>query len=265
VVAAICIEMLYRQMPAEDKVRGLADLGFGAIEFWGWREKNLTALASACRSRGVRITNFSGHRRGSLIVEQEHRLVLEDLKESTRVAADLDCSRLMLLSDQLGEGGAVTRESGLAAEQKHRNLVEGIRKAREAVPETIELVLEPLNTRVDHPGYYLDSTAEAVRVIEQVGSPGVRILCDLYHMGVMGEDLEALIRRHSALIGHYHVADFPGRHQPGTGTADWPGLMALIEAADPGATVGFEYVPEGKEEDSLRAIRRTLSSAGISL
>jgi hydroxypyruvate isomerase len=251
-------------MSAEDKVRRLADLGFDAIEFWGWRDKDLTALASVCRSRQVRITNFSGHRRGSLIMEQEHPLVLEDLEESTRIAGELDCRRLMLLSDQLGEGGAVTRESGLETEEKHRNLVDGIRKAREVVPDAIELVLEPLNTRVDHPGYYLDTTAEAVRVIQEVGSPGVRILCDLYHMGVMGEDLAAIIDRHADLIGHYHVADFPGRHQPGTGVADWPGLLALIERADPKTTVGFEYAPDGDEDASLRAIRQTLSLAGIS-
>ena len=131
----------------------------------------------------------------------------------------------------------------------------------EKIPADIELVLEPLNTRIDQPGYFLDSMDETLAVIEEIGDPRMRILCDLYHLGVMGEDLETIIRRHFAAIGHYHVADFPGRHEPGTGVADWNTLLGLIDSVDPDATVGFEYSPESESTSSLRAIAALVRSA----
>jgi hydroxypyruvate isomerase len=261
VEAVICLEMVYPELAGEQRIERIAAAGFRAVEFWGWREKDLDALAAACRSQGVSVAVFSGHRRGSLVRRDEHGLVLDELREAAGVAETLGCRRLMLLSDELGPGGAVdpSRAAGDRPE-KHGNLVAGLEQALAATPDALELVLEPLNTRIDHPGYYLDGMDEALAVIGEVDDPRLKILCDLYHLGVMGEDLEAVIENHHDSIGHYHVADFPGRHEPGTGGADWGRLLRLIETAAPRATVGFEYSPQEDSGASLDAIAALLGS-----
>ncbi len=69
----------------------------------------------------------------------------------------------------------------------------------------------------------------AAALIRDVNTPRLKILCDLYHLGVMGSDLKHLISNFIQDIGYFHVADFPGRHEPGTGSADWPDLLRLIK------------------------------------
>jgi hydroxypyruvate isomerase len=254
--AVICIEMLYPELEPEEKVARIAGHGFSGIEFWGWRDKDVPALLRRCRAEGVRVANFSGHRRGSLVAAATHPVFLEDLREAVSAAQQLHCPTLMLLSNELGEGGRVLeRYDQVPAKQKYRNLLDGLKEALKIVPDTISLVLEPLNTLIDHPGYFLADMSTAVSLIEEINSPRLKVLCDLYHLGVMGEDLETVIDRHAGSIGYFHVADFPGRHEPGTGTANWPALIRRIAAAGYSGPIGFEYQPERDSDESLTRIR----------
>ena len=117
-------------------------------------------------------------------------------------------------------------------------------------------MLEPLNTRIDHPGYFLQDMATAVALVKEIAHPRLKVLCDLYHLAVMGEDLEGIIDRHVDSIGHFHVADVPGRHEPGTGTLDWPALLRRIRERGYDGTIGFEYAPLADSAASLDSIRK---------
>ncbi len=259
---AICFEMLFPGLAPEEKVDRVAAAGFEAVEFWGWRDKNLPALREACARSGVRVLNFSGHRRGSLIASATHQLLLADLAEAAAAAGALGCSYLMLLSNELGEGGRVMNSHPeIPAEEKRRNLRSGLERALEAAPAKVTLLLEPLNTRIDHEGNYLSDTAMAASLVREIGHPRLKVLCDLYHMGVMGEDLAATIERHMDAIGYFHVADFPGRHEPGTGSGGWAKLLRRIAAAGYQGVVGFEYAPAADSAESLRRIRRLWEEA----
>ncbi len=254
--AVICLEMLFPELGPPDRIERIADAGFSAVEFWGWRDKDLAALKGACDRRSVRVANFSGHRKGSLVARETHEAFFRDLRDAVESARDLGCSTLMLLSNELGDGGRVVdRYDAIPSRRKYANLLEGLRGALDAAPDGFTLVLEPLNTKVDHPGYYLSDMATAVALAKEISHPRLKILCDLYHLAVMGEDLEALIDRHIGSIGHFHVADVPGRHEPGTGTLDWPGLLRRIRDRGYGGTVGFEYAPLGDSAASLKSIR----------
>jgi hydroxypyruvate isomerase len=253
----ICFETLYPELAPEEKVAAVKAAGFGSVEFWSWRDKDLPALTAACRRHGVTVANFSGQRRGSLIDRNSHHLLSAELAESVAAARLLDCSTLMLLSNELDEEGRVAEAyAGLPAAEKTAALKAGLQKARRETPDDILLVLEPLNTRIDHPGYFLNDIAAAVALIREIADPGLKLLCDFYHLGVMGEDLTAVIDRFTPEIGHVHVADFPGRHEPGTGTADWPGLLRRLRDAGYEGNVGFEYFPLSDSNASLEAVRR---------
>jgi hydroxypyruvate isomerase len=254
--------MLFPDLSPSEKVERVADAGFSAVEFWGWRDKDLQALGAVCARRGVRVANFSGHRKGSLVARDTHGVFLADLRDATAAAKDLGCSTLMLLSNELGQGGRVTDTyDAIPKGTRYANLREGLRGALEAAPDGFSFVLEPLNTRVDHPGYFLQDMATAVALVREVGHPRLKVLCDLYHLGVMGEDLEAIIDRDIDSIGHFHVADVPGRHEPGTGRLDWSALLRRIRDSGYKGTVGFEYSPSGDAAASLRGIRRLWDEA----
>ncbi|MEW5814510.1 MAG: TIM barrel protein [Spirochaetota bacterium] len=250
----ICLEMLFPELDLPEKVERIASEGFQAVEFWGWRDKDLFVLKAACDHHGVRIANFSGHRRGSLIAPETYDLFFTDLNDAVGTARNLGCSILMLLSNELGEGGRVVNSyPDIPPDGKYRNLRQGLEQALEVTPEDIHLVLEPLNTRLDHPGYYLENMATAVSLIREVDHPRLKVLCDLYHLGMMGENLEKIIAEQIEYIGYFHAADFPGRHEPGSGSADWPSLLRQIAQSGYEGMVGFEYSPES---DSVKSLRR---------
>ncbi len=245
------------------KVGRIAAQGFQRVEFWSWRDKNIPALRSSCQDAGVQIVNFSGHRKGSLIARETHDLFLADLKDAVGVAGELGCPTLMLLSNELGEGGRVTeRYDQIPSNEKYSNLLDGLKRALDATPKEISLVLEPLNTKVDHPGYYLADMATSVSLIKEINDARLKILADLYHLGVMGEDLGAIIDEHVDLIGYVHVADYPGRHEPGTGSADWKSLLTRLQRRGYTGSVGFEYSPLKDSEESLKRIRELWDMAG---
>jgi hydroxypyruvate isomerase len=252
----ICFEMLFPDLDPPEKIRRIAGQGFEYVEFWSWRDKDIAALTATCTREGAQVVNFSGHRRGSLVAEQTHDLLLQDLENAIETAGFLECGTLMLLSNELTETGAVADSHPEIPEaQKYKNARLGLGKALELLPPDLQLVLEPLNTRVDHPGYWLSDMDTAVRLIDDIGDRRLKILCDLYHLGMMGIDLSAVVKEHVRHIGYVHVADVPGRHEPGTGGIDWKSVLTRLGAFGYHGFVGFEYSPESDSTESLQRIQ----------
>lgn len=252
----ICFEMLFPDLDPAEKIGKIADQGFEFVEFWGWRDKDIPALAAACKREGVHVANFSGHRRGSLVAQQTHDLFLDELQTAVDTARILECGTLMLLSNELTERGEVADSyPEIPSELKYRNVQDGLRRALGLLPRDLRLVLEPLNTRIDHPGYWLSDLDTAVQLVREIGDSRLKVLCDLYHLGVMETDLIGALKRYIEDIGYIHIADIPGRHEPGTGNVDWKGVLRRLRAAQYDGFVGFEYSPQGDSARSLRQIR----------
>ena len=117
------------------------------------------------------------------------------------------------------------------------------------------LLVEPVNT-FDVPGFLLPKTDDVLRLLDEVGEPGLRLQFDAYHVQRMEGDpatrLQALFDR----VGHVQVADNPGRHQPGTGQIDFEALFRLLDDAGYDRAVGLEYVPDPDTEASLTWLER---------
>ena len=253
---AICIEMLYPESDPAYKITKVAEFGFKYVEFWDWRNKDVFNLISACLEHGLSIVNFCGHRQGSLVAADTHDLFLADLKKAFPVASKLDCPMLIVLTNEMGaDGSAKDPYDDIPSAEKYQNVRIGLEKALDITPKNVTLVLEPLNTRIEHPGYYLSDMETAVSLIKEINHPRLKILCDLYHLGVMGADLTTLITNYLEYIGHIHIADFPGRHEPGTGSANWPAILKLLKMKGYKGYVGFEYAPLQDSEESLKAVR----------
>jgi hydroxypyruvate isomerase len=122
----------------------------------------------------------------------------------------------------------------------------------------IDVLVEPINSRVDIPGYLIDRTELAVAAITRAARPNIRLQYDIYHMQIMEGDLARSIERLLPLIGHIQLADNPGRHEPGTGEVNYEWLLAHIDALGYAGWIGCEYKPRGDTAAGLGWARRYL-------
>jgi hydroxypyruvate isomerase len=250
-----CIEMLFtekaRSLP--DRIRYAADAGLRVVEFWGREGRDLTAIARSLGDSGVSLAAFSSEPAGRLVDPATHEQFLAGVRDSCAVASALGSPNLIVLAgDEL---------LGVPRERQADAIVTGLRLAAPVAESAgVNLVLEALNTRVDHPGYFLSSTLEALDIVRRVESPRVRLLYDVYHSVVMDESPEEILPAIAGSLGHVHVADTPGRHQPGTGVIDWAAFFATLKEIGYESRVGLEYKPVGDTADSLPQIRSMVYS-----
>lgn len=241
-----CLDALFPGGPVERALQRLAASGFRQFEFWDWRARDLDALAAAAASGGLSAVAFSGNTFEEPLVDpQAHPQTLAHLRRSLQVAHRVGV-RLLVVHVGYTRPAASRQAQWEAA-------VRGLRAAGELAAEAgVTLALEPLNSRVDHPGYFLDTLPEALRMLAEVDHPAVRLLLDVYHMWVMHGDLLAHLPQTLPLVAHVHVADVPGRGEPGSGTIPWREVMDALQKGGYEGAIGLECWPTGSAEVALR-------------
>jgi hydroxypyruvate isomerase len=218
------------------RIRAAAAHGIDAVEIWGWRDKDTDAIRAALDETGVTLLSLIVDPQLQLTDPSTHDEYLTAVRESLAVAKKLGAPFLVAVAgDEI---------PGVDRAAQHRAVVEALSRAAAILDGTeVTLLVENLNTRVDHVGTFLSSSREGLDIVREVASPHVKLLLDAYHALMMDEDLVAAIGDDIELIGHVQVADAPGRHEPGTGEIDWERqLLALRELGYAGRW-GMEYVP----------------------
>jgi len=144
---------------------------------------------------------------------------------------------------------------GMSDDEGARNSIAGLNRVKKIAEDNgVNICMELLNSKVNHPDYMCDHTAWGVRVIEEVNSPNVKLLYDIYHMQIMEGDLIATIRANLQWIGHFHTGGVPGRHElDNTQEVQWDGVMRAIADAGFKGYVAHEFVPVRDPLTSLRA------------
>ncbi len=246
--------MLFTDRPFVERLGIAADLGYRAIEFWDWRDKDLSALVEAAASRGLSVAAMSGNRQHALINSEDRDGLLEEMDQVFDVASQLSCRNIMMLSDVLNEDGSAAPSSPGSTQEKKEAVVENLRAlAGRAAAAGVTLLLEPLNTALDHRGCFLSDSSVGVELVQEVGSSHVKLLYDIYHMSMMDEDVLTQIDRNLEWIGYFHVADKPGRHQPGTGKIDYASVNALLKRANYEGFIGMEFSALGPDKEAAKA------------
>jgi hydroxypyruvate isomerase len=248
-----CLDALFPGAPVERVLPQLAGRGFRCVEFWDWRPRDVAALARAAEEAGVRVHAFSGNTFAEPLVDPEaHDHTLAHLRRALAVAPPLGARLLVVHSGYLVAGRSRSEQWTAA--------VRGLRAAGDlAGAAGITLVVEPLNSRIDHPGYFLDTLPEALRLLAAVAHPAVRLLLDVYHMRVMHEDLLERLPEALAVTAHVHVADVPGRGEPGSGQIAWPAVLEALRAGGYQGAIGLECWPTGTAEAALRRSAQILA------
>lgn len=243
-----CIEMLFAEAgDFPDRIRAANKAGFPAVEFWRSSNKDISAMAAAVDETGIQIAGILAEPTVPLTDPDQHATFLEGLRQSIEVAQRLGAPALIA---QAGND-----LPGRTRAEQHAALVDGLAKAADVMAGTgVILALEPLNTLVDHAGYFLSSTEEGLDIIDEVDRPEIRLLYDIYHSAVMGEQIELVLAGRVDRVAHVHLADAPGRHEPGSGTMDWQQRLAWLSANGYNGLVGLEYKPTGPTEATLAAL-----------
>lgn len=242
---SVCIEMFWRDQPHHERVGRVAQLGYRACEFWGWKNKDLDAIENALNDSGLVLAALSLEPGSSLIRRGYQQELVDGMRETARVAKRLGCSTVIATT-----GNTLDDET---YEMSRRRVVRHL-KALAPICEDrgLTLVLEPLNTLVDHHGYWLTRMAHAADIVEEVNSPAVKILMDLYHQQVQEGNIIANLTRYVPLIGHLHAAGVPGRHELVGGEMDYRAIFRAIDATGYQGFVGLEYSPTLDADASLR-------------
>jgi hydroxypyruvate isomerase len=152
-----------------------------------------------------------------------------------------------------GNRGGLSDEEGLAA------CAEGLRRIVPAAERArVTVIMELLNSKVDHADYQCDHTAWGVELVRRVGSERFKLLYDIYHMQIMEGDVIRTIRDHGRHIGHYHVAGNPGRHEPDASQElNYPAVMRAIAQTGFSGYVAQEFIPTGEPLAALAEAVKT--------
>jgi len=254
---SICVETFFTELPFLERIDQVAKMGFPAFEFWDWKRWDLKEVQKKVRSSGLKVATISGNRKNSLISPLEKEGCIEEVKESIEAAHQLNCPSLMMVTNKLGENGSVrARYEYMSAKEKYINVVKTLKElVALAEKDGILLLLEPLNSLVDHVGYYLDSAGEGFRIIEEVDSENLKLLYDVYHMQIMEGNLINTIRNNIDKIGYMHIADVPGRHEPGTGEINFRKIYQTLCELKYDGFIGFELVPLASSIEALEKIQ----------
>ncbi len=161
---------------------------------------------------------------------------IASLRRALALAQELSCPALIT---QVGQ------DTGAPRAQQHAAILSGLRRAAPLLEAAnVTLLVEPLNDVKDHKGYYLTDSLEGFALVEEAGSPRVRLLYDVYHQLHMGEDVLSRIEAHLPLIGHFHIAGFPDRDEKLFGGGfDYRALFALLRERSVQVPVGVELFP----------------------
>ena len=253
-----CIEPMYSELPFLERFQAAKDDGFQFVEFWSWTDKDLDAVRDAAASAGIGIAGFNGDAELSMINPDQKEAYLAFLRRSVEAAKKVGARSVPIHSNGLGEGGAVIDPyENLSDSLKLCAMFDTLKACAEMAEESgVAMNLEPLNVTTDHVGTFLRTTRVAAEMTRLIGSPRLKVLYDVYHMQLNEGSVCDNIRAYGDQFGHIHVADAPGRHEPGTGEINYVNVLACLEEIGYGGLVGFELIPKTDTAEAVRAIMR---------
>lgn len=255
---SVCIESMYTELPFLDRFRAAKEDGFDFVEFWSWTDKDLSAVRTAAEEAVIGISGFNGDAELSLIDPEQRSAYLDFLRQSVEAAKKVGARSLTIHSNGLGEGGVVIHSYEELSDTIRLCTMYGTLQvcAEIAQANGIRMNLEPLNVTTDHIGNFLKTTKMAAEMTRLIGSPWLKVLYDVYHMQLNEGSLCDNIRAFCDQFGHIHIADAPGRHEPGTGEINFQTVLACLGSCGYTGLVGFELFPETTTAEAVNAIMR---------
>ena len=249
------LSMLWPELDVYDRFRAAAEAGFSRVEILFVHALDHNRVASLLAEHGLELVlfdpfpgNWDAGERGLLSLPGREAEFAQSITDALAAAERFGTRRLNAIAGVLPPG--VNRA---AAES---TAIDNLRRAAPLAQEAdVLLLVENINT-VDMPGYFADTPERAAALVQAVDRPNVRFQLDQYHVGMMGGDPRAALRKHRALIEHVQVADVPGRHEPGTGQQPIQEFLNDLDDLGYVGAVGLEYRPSATTDAALEWLPR---------
>jgi hydroxypyruvate isomerase len=236
------LTMLYNEVDFLDRFAAAAEDGFAGVEFlfpYAYPKDELAArlkehnLVQALHN--LPAGDWAGGERGIACHPDRVEEFRAGVAKGIEYATALGCKQLNCLAGKAPEG--------VPEAELRRTFVGNLRYAApELAKAGIRLLAEPVNNR-DIPGFYLNKSAQAISIMDEVGSDNLYLQYDFYHTQIMEGDLTTTFRRLQSRIAHVQIADNPGRNEPGTGEINYPFIFGMLDAEGYAGWIGCEYKP----------------------
>lgn len=229
-------------------------------EFSGWTDADATRVKKLARSLRIGIDTISStpnwKREPISMVDAAQRAnLLKEVEKNLAVARKLEVPMALLMS-----GDAI---EGKSYQEQWSSLVEGCKRCGDlAAKAGVTLIVEPLNTKVNHKGYFLDSCVAGLKLMKEVDHPHVRLLFDIYHEQVQLGDVIRTIEAAAPYVKVFHIADNPGRNDPGTGEMNYDNIYKAIRKLKYTGYLTMEYLPLG---DAVASLKKAVDSMRASM
>jgi len=257
---AINLEPLYPGLELSEKVERVSAAGFSAVEFWDWQDKDIPKLKKTCQKCGVKVRAFSGTGSWSLCDREHRREYMDWVKRSISAAKELDCDTLILFPNHFTPEGCADFRQKYRPDGMVANITSTLVQLAPVLEENeVIALLEPICNLGSDAGMSVTDTAVGAEIVRAVDSTSVRLLCDLFHMQMMHGDLLRNLTSSLDIMSYIHVADAPGRNEPGTGEINFAFLCQKLKEAHYGGTVCFEYYPQGDPESGFSSLHRIMN------
>jgi hydroxypyruvate isomerase len=258
---SIMLWTVWRDLPFEKRLANAAEAGYRNVELVGeyakWTDADFARANAARKQLDIHFDATAGLHNG--IGDPTVRdAFLSELRQALTPMENLACPAMIVLS-----GNVVP---GLSREAQHQSCVEGLKRAAALVEgkqidgHPVRLLLECIDPE-ENPHYLLQSATEAIDIVRAVDHPQVQFLYDLFHEQIAEGNLIEKLEKHIDIIGLIHVADVPGRHQPGTGEINYINIYRKLAQLKYNRMVAMEFLPTGNPVSDLREARTILASA----
>lgn len=247
---SVMLWTLEKQFPFERCVEIAAEAGYNGVqlvgEFQKWTAEDTQRIMSRIHSSGLVVDSMSGVRAG-FSAASDTDIFISQLKDQLEAAKRLACPQIILLSGK--------RAADLSPGAQMQTSVENLKRAADlAANDHIEIVIEPIDA-LENPTIFLQTVTDAFEIVAQVGRPNVKVLYDFYHeQRGFGNLIEKLVN-HIDQVGLVHIADVPGRHEPGTGEISYANIYRELADLHYDRFIAMEFYPTGNAVDSLKNAR----------
>jgi hydroxypyruvate isomerase len=248
------LTMLFGELPFLERFAAAARAGFRAVEFVSPYDHDPRRIAGLLDEHRLAVSVFNlppgDWAKGDRGYACDPRRIGEfqqGVERALEYAAALRCPRLHAM--------AGIRPAGLDPRELEATYVANLGFAADRLAaKGLDLLVEAINDR-DMPGYHLTTSRQAFETLDAVGAPNLHFQLDAYHLQMMGEEPARVLEERLARVRHVQIADVPGRHEPGTGTIDYPALLSRLDQLGYDGWVGCEYKPRTTTEAGLGWMR----------
>ena len=259
---SVMLWTVFTGLPFEQRLEKIAEAGYRNVQLVGeynkWTDADFQRANAKRKELGITFDCTAGLKHG--VANPEHREpLLAELRDALVTMERIGCPAMILLSGN--------RVPGMPREVQHKCCIDTLQAAAKLVEgksingQPARLLLETIDPD-ENPMYYLTGISEALEVVQAVNHPQVQLLYDFFHEQIAAGNLIAKLEKSIPHLGLVHVADVPGRHEPGTGEINYENIFRKLVEHSYTGMIAMEFQPTGDPVSQLRAAREMALRVG---